>query len=341
MARPDDEVREELTLLLDGKFDLLNDPENLQQFLCDRCNENSKLMARRSFTFWDEYFSRPPGRWEQLFDLCVRSVNTIVRGTPSIRERNTQSLIKSVVDATLYLATTKSYYFKGSLGTATMDEAAERYNMPLHTLALLDCEVCKELSASQAHDLKIWNASIIPTGIGSIRSMAGLTIRSSTITSVPPSAFHGKPSMLMITKCPNLKTLSLHTMSSVPNITTFVIDSCSKEMLEEITLLPLKMLTIKDCSNIDKLPHLEKLASLKTLFLWNCSVSLIEQVTQLKVERLGFKLKNSGTALPMSILTMSELERFVWWGDETDPVFQSLLVKLGPHRCLHSDMLDW
>lgn len=340
VARPDVEVKQELQILLDGRFDLLQDPQELHNFLSARLANISQTFATTAFEHKGGLdFSSFQAKLGRFLERWARGVRYALGGKISAREMATRPIIAAMREAASDLAFQDysalpgrkcywTYTFHGSDTDSTTLAPDGQRALPLSMLALPPCEVLKLLQPFENRAVDIGYTSFIPVSVGLITPIDRITIFKSAATTVPEAAFYGKPREIVIRECPNLKSLSISSLGTHPSIKQFTIDSCSKELLEQVSMLSLEALTISDCSNIDVFPHPEYLTSLKTVALVRCSIPMVEQLWELELERLTILLRGGDTCLPKCLLNIRSLQNFTWvGGNESDPVFRALREK--------------
>lgn len=251
-ARSKDEIRIEFGLLLEGKFALLQNPQELQEHLSHLLEENSIKEAQE---VWGTDFRIPE----------------MVKGTEeklSFRGKAIQDVLKAIQER-------QREACDDDIGAKVVKEEED-----LKLLALPASEVLQAVPPMPPY-LSLMFVPFVPSGLGSMYKFEKLTLWLSSFSSLPDSIGDLPLRTLNIWECPNLchfpRTLqNLHTLDKI----NWKGRSDSMGFLEEIGHLQLTRLRILCRDAIIKhLPQsVQKMTSLTSLHVQPCSTSIFDDI---------------------------------------------------------------
>lgn len=317
-SRSDEETKEELALLLKGKFDLLQSPEELYKYISNQIIENSWRAVRR----YNNEMLAP-----SLFERVARSVNWFW-STP---EKPRSSYRKVIQEVQELVNRCKRRAGNIEINLPVDDTISSPTIMPLSFLALPPFEVC------QPKFLDLCNPAFIPSGIGSMKGLRRIKCFNSKCTSLPKSVLQLNLLSLEIGKCPNLTRITPSEGGKDYSIGCVAIDRPSKELLENISQIQITELILIDCTGFDQLPSgFENQTSLETMCIQTCSFPLVQWLCRLPLKNLFLPYPSVLEGhLPDSLLDMHTLEQLIIFKDNfgaeeraaTDPILQALRTK--------------
>lgn len=236
-SKSKEEALQELSLLLDNRLELLQDPFALREFLDAHLLTYSNMAAK--YFYGNKVFDVREGIQEKapenFLSHCVSKVKNMVcrtfisshetkaTGSPKTPPVRTKK-IREMVD---FLRDKKSCRKMGVLIVYGGDPRANQLpSLPLNVLALPPLEVYDQLGSAFS-GVSIEYASMIPIGIRSMTRIENVSIRNSSMQSLPQELGKMNLKTLFLDNCRNLESLP-QTLCDNSTVERLVVRGCPK-----------------------------------------------------------------------------------------------------------------